>query len=220
MIAPKNNPRNESDHLQQEFVRLGLDLRQVWHSTPEEPAVEVSQLRSLLDWVQAYRNGMDRMQMVAQGFISPPIFPEFDEDSDWVRFERWMEGDCLTWTYADEFGELPDPDNLDDRQLWATFVSVRTQLATRRVWIDIMGNVPPRMLYELVRSELRGRVFWHTAPGTVNRIGCSTYCPGCVQRPWCAMGRLESWPEDEASGSMAIPDSAIAFVHRDLSEQV
>ena len=220
MIAPKNNPMHESARLQQEFTQLGLDLRQIWQPTPAEPMVEVSQLRDLLEWVQAYRTDPDRIQMLSQGFTSPPILPEIDEESDWLRFELWMDGKPLTWTYGEEFGEMPDPENLSDKQLWATFVSIRTQLATRQVWIDIMGDVPPRLLYHLVRTELADREFWRTAPGTVNRIGCSAYCPGCVQRPWCAMGRVETWPEDAEFDGIAIPEAAIAFVGRDLTKQV
>jgi hypothetical protein len=76
--------------------------------------------------------------------------------------------------------------------------------------VDLNEGVPPRLIYEHLLEvieeefELLGGV-WHLD-------GCTGYCPGCFQRPWCEFGTNSCWSEDEEAGCMVFPENVKRYV--------
>lgn len=62
--------------------------------------------------------------------------------------------------------------------------------------IDLVEGVPARFAYSIVREVLEDE-FEFIAGGCWHIDGCSGYCPGCLQRPWCEFGGNSCWREDE-----------------------
>ena len=87
--------------LKQEFKFLGLDLAEVMEFSPLDLDLENLRLENLLDFVHRYRKHGSREAMEGE-FLFPPIFPGIDPDSDWYRFELWMEGKPTRMTLADQ----------------------------------------------------------------------------------------------------------------------
>src|SRR3972149_3447691 len=89
--------RTENRRLKRQFAAFGLDLGPVWGPTPHNLERENDQLRQLLDWVTAWYREPDRQSMTARGYEFPPIDPDFDPDTDWLRLERWLRHEPLGW---------------------------------------------------------------------------------------------------------------------------
>jgi hypothetical protein len=170
-------------------------------------------LEDLLDWVLAYRRCPNRTVLEKRGYHYPPVEPDCDPDSDWLMFERWMQGKPVSWKPADVFDEIPDPDCLTDIQAEASMGSVCERLAERDVTVDYQEGVPARLALAMLRKELTESEFQFTAPGTRCVIsGCTGYCPDCFQRPWCKMGDDLEWTEDDEAGGMAVPEVCRPFM--------
>jgi len=90
--------REHNAQLKEFFVQQGLQLCDIWRETPDDLELENRQLLNLSQWVCLYGACPDRAKLEARGFLYPPVDPGFDPDSDWLRFERWMKGEPLTWT--------------------------------------------------------------------------------------------------------------------------
>ncbi len=77
-------------------------------------------------------------------------------------------------------------------------------------------DLPPRIKYDFIYEMLQEMTFvpgpkseW---AGFIMLDGCSGYCPGCVQRPWCGAGQDLCWSEDEKAGKMALPEALKDYV--------
>jgi hypothetical protein len=176
----------------------------------DDPERENRRLMEILRWVRAYRACPDRQRLEAGGFHFPPVDPDIDPDSDWVRFERWMRGEALSWDYEDEFGVLEDPDAMSDGQVKAEVERIMERLASRNVVVTLNEGVPDRVAYLYLRRELReGGEFDFAGEGTFAQMGCSAHCPSCHQRPWCDSGAALAWVEDEEARRMVVPDEVL-----------
>jgi len=205
MIA-KNRMVEENELLKQMFADHGLKLSDVWYPTPDDPELENRQLRGLLKWVKAYMQTPSRRQMEKRGYQFPPVEPDIDPDSDWIRFERWINGKALSWKGADITGQLKPVDRMTDREVAEELERVAGMLAGRGVVIDLHEGIPHRLVYEYLRETLVSSEFEFMGPGTRCHLnGCDGYCPGCFQRPWCDTGQEEPWPEDIEAGQMVVP---------------
>ncbi|MEK7728923.1 MAG: hypothetical protein AAB354_10950 [candidate division KSB1 bacterium] len=72
--------------------------------------------------------------------------------------------------------------------------------------MDLNAEVPPRLAYEHLLEALAEEIeLLHG--GTWHLDGCTEYCPGCFQRPWCETGNNLCWREDEAAGHMVFPEN-------------
>ncbi len=76
---------------------------------------------------------------------------------------------------------------------------------------DLKEGLPPKILYNYLWETL-DEIFELDSEGGWHLDGCSGYCPGCFQRPWCDSGLEICWPEDEEAGEMSFPDSLREFV--------
>ncbi len=209
----RNRWRDENRRLKRWFDDRGLDLSEVWIPTPGDPEVENRQLRLLQMWVDAYLTFGDRRELEDRGFRYPPIEPDFDPDSDWARFERWIRGEPLSWSYVEQFGPLPEPAGLSDDQLEETLREITNRLERRNVILMIHQGVPPRLVFRFLRRELEETRFEFLCPtGTFWLDGCDGDCPSCFQRPWCEVGREPGWPEDEREGCVVIPPEVEPYI--------
>jgi len=187
----------ENERIKQEFEGLGLELDDVWYPTPDDPVRENRTLHLLLRWVRAYRQTPGRRPMERRGYQFPPVSPDCDPDSDWIRFERWINHEPVSWRADELVGRLTPAEQLTDEELRTALERVEKILATRGVVIDLCGGIPDRVAYEYLRESLADSEFEFMGPATTCHLdGCTGYCPGCFQRPWCATGRDEAWPED------------------------
>ncbi len=204
----------ENQTLKGEFTARALDLSQVFCPDPDDLERENRVLCNLLDWVQKYSECGDRKQMEAEGYDFPPIEPDFSLDNDWFLFERWMQGKPVRKTLL---AQLPSsyapkpPAVLTDEKILVELENLIKLLSEIHVTVDLVNDEPPRLVYEHTLEtldeefELMTEGFWHLD-------GCSGYCPGCNQRPWCESGLDCCWPEDEEAGKMFLIDPVKKYV--------
>lgn len=198
----------ENDRLRTLIEAGGLRVDVLWTLRDPDPRRMNVRLLELLKWVQAYRATPDRARLEAQGYLYPPVEQGYDPDSDWMQFDRWMAGQPLRWSFAAEYGQLPDEDGLDDDTIDATLQRVEAWLAARGVAIELQPGLPPRVAYRCLQKELLQEPFEYLPKGTTCHVtACSGYCPACLQRPWCESGLEEEWPEDEEAGRMVCPEA-------------
>lgn len=204
--------RNKS--LRDEFARRKLDLSQVFYPDPDDLHCENRLLELLLDWVQKYSECGSRQEMQIQGYHYPPIEPGFCPDEDWRRFELWFRGKTIRGRLKDRLPSGFTPiasESLTDDELLMELTKLVILLEKIRVVVDCVVDVPPRLVYEFLLEALEEELdyietgYWHLD-------GCSGYCPGCFQRPWCAAGNSSCWQEDEEAKGMVLIDSVKEFV--------
>ena len=204
----------ENQSLKSEFAARGLDLDQVFFPIPDDLERENRILLDLLDWVQKYTECKNRKKMESEGYYFPPIEPDISPEDDWYRFECWMDGRPIRKKLKNLLPPSFTPktaDQLTDDELLFELQKLTELLAEIRVSIDLDSDVPPRLVYEHLLETLDEEfditieAFWHLD-------GCSGYCPGCFQRPWCESGSRSCWPEDEEEGKMFVIDQVKKYV--------
>ncbi|MBN2001484.1 hypothetical protein JW935_28330 [candidate division KSB1 bacterium] len=213
------NPANidvflENKALKNEFAVRNLDLSQVFFETPENLEHENRRLTHLLDWVEQYKKLGSREKMENKGYLYPPIDPDFSPDNDWFLFKRWLKGLPLKSMLIDQLPSpyLPvNPEQLSEEELSAELDYLYDLLFEAGFYIDYKEDIPPQLVYENVvdhldeEFELMTEGFWHLD-------GCTGYCPGCFQRPWCEAGGEVCWREDEEAGEICFPDCVRKYV--------
>lgn len=204
----------ENKSLKDEFAIRNLDLDQVFVATPDNLELENDLLENLLDWVNQYTLLQSREKMESEGYLYPPIEPDFSPDNDWFLFERWINGLPVR---LNAFEQLPQPytpkdsNKMSDEELIAELEHLGEILYEIRICVDLKKDVPPKLLYEKLidmlneEFDLMVEGYWHI-------IGCGGYCPDCFQRPWCEAGSQSYWPEDEKIGEMYLPDCVRKYV--------
>ncbi|MFQ6116624.1 MAG: hypothetical protein ACE5NG_21425 [bacterium] len=208
------DPYLHNQTLKTEFTLRGLDLAEVWQPTPDNLELENRQLEHLLDWVIKYQECPDRKKLEAEGYLFPPTYPGIDPDTDWLIFERWMQGMPVRAKMKDQLqgGFLfREPESMTDEEIEAELERFFTHLADSHFSIDLVEDLPPRLVYILLREVLKEE-FEFIAAGRWHINGCGGYCPRCVQRPWCEAGGNLCWPEDEEAGHMVLPEETRRYV--------
>ena len=180
------NVTRETEELKRQLQARGLNIDAVW----ELPGGETEHVRTvvanIVRWADAYARWPSRAEMQKRGFLYPPVSPDCDPDSDWVRFERWMRHEPLTWNFRREFGPLRFPSEMNDAEIEAEVDRIEGLLAQRGVVVDIPETVPARSLYAYLLEELTNTDFEFLGPATQCHLtGCTGDCEGCFQRPWC-----------------------------------
>lgn len=215
------NLQLENQTLRSEFAIRDLDLKQalpVFQSgkepTAEELELENRQLLSLLDWVEKYQACGNRKQMEKDGYRFPPVQPCIDPDSDWLRFELWLKNRPLRSRMAEQLPRkivLKNPQTMSDAEIEEELQHIYSLIDESNFSIDLNEGVPARLIYQIIREVLHEE-FDFIACGYWHIDGCSGYCPGCVQRPWCASGGNLCWQEDEESGCMSVPPETKRYI--------
>lgn len=100
---------------------------------------------------------------------------------------------------------------MTDEEIEAELEKLYACLEGTHFSIDLNESVPARFVYTIVREAL-GEEFEFIAGGCWHIDGCSGYCPGCFQRPWCEFGGNSCWTEDEEAGEMVYPAEVRRYV--------
>lgn len=204
--------KNQS--LKFEFALRNLDLTEVFLYTPDDLERENRALAHLLDWVQKYTDYRDRIRMEREGYIFPPINPGISPENDWYRFKEWIHGHPLRSKLKDQL--LRDytpqiPEQLNDEEIELEVEKLLDLFADVSFQVDLQGELPPRLLYEYLLERLEDE-FDILVDGMWHIDGCSGYCPGCFQRPWCDFGIRSCWQEDEEAGKMLLIELVEKYV--------
>lgn len=200
------------------FERLRLDLPEVMEFTPLDVDLENRRLQNLLDFVDRYQRcgGREAMEAIAGSFVFPPIFPGISPESDWYRFEQWMQGKPVRQKLSEQLSKnavFSKPEDIGDGAIEAELERLEAAINRANYGISLNEGIPPRLVYAYLYENL-GQTFELDEPsgGGWFLDGCSGYCPGCFQRPWCPSGEGSCWPEDEAAGKMHLIDELSAYV--------
>lgn len=199
--------RAQEEGLRAWFKKQELDPDAI-HAPPPDLERRVATLLNLASWVCAWGACADRRKMEAKGFDYPPVEPRVNPEADWLRFERWVKGESLRWSLAEAVRTFESPESLSEEVASALAERITQLLAGGGVEVFLPSAMPPRVRYACLLRTAREETFDFVAPGTRMALGCDGYCPGCLQRPWCAEGQESDWPEDEDAGGMAIPEEA------------
>lgn len=197
------------------FANRGLDLDAVMEFTPFELDLENRRLQNLAGFVTEYERCGSRevMEVINGDFVFPPVFPSLSPEDDWYRFELWLQGEATRKPLADM---LPDrlpfrkSEDLADDEIETELARLLRALRETHIGIALNDDLPIRLLYAYLQETL-GETFEMSQGGWV-LDGCSAYCPGCIQRPWCEIGQLGCWLEDEEAGKIYFTDELAPYV--------
>jgi hypothetical protein len=212
-------PYQRNLKLLKEFQSLGLDIKEVMKFSALDLDLENRRLENLLDFIQRYRKcGSDQkaMELISGNYEFPPIYPGIEPESDWYRFELWLEGKPTRLTLAEQMPQtikFKKPEELSDEELPAALEQLCEAIENTGTGLSL-NDIPDRLLYTYLIDRL-GDTFELSNPkgfGGWNIDGCSGYCPGCFQRPWCESGQSSCWTEDEEAAKMRLPEELKNFV--------
>lgn len=202
------NVFKENIRLKKAFLKLNLDLASVMEFMPYHLDIENRRLANLLAFVQKYQEYQSREIMELLGNPFPPIFPGISPESDWHRFKLWLNGEPVRKKLRDQLPKNYQP--VPPYQLTAitvkkALVTLNNALEEIGYGYDLRNGIPEKVIYQYLWETLE-EVFELDGEGGWVLDGCSGYCPGCFQRPWCETGKESHWPEDEKAGKMALPE--------------
>lgn len=210
-------PYQQNLALKKTFQQRRLDIAEVMQFTPFDLDLENNRLAHLLDFVNQYQRygSQEAMEAVAGEFLFPPIFPGISPESDWYRFEQWMQGRPVRQKLVEQLPEsvvLRKPEEIDETEIEAELERLEIALERAGYGISLNFGVPARLVYAFLYEELGETVELHGQGEGWFFDGCSGYCPGCFQRPWCDTGESACWSEDEEAGKMHLIDELADFV--------
>jgi hypothetical protein len=204
--------------LKREFERQGLDLDAVMEYTPLDLDLENRRLQNLLNFIDQYRKcgSQDIMETIANGYVFPPIFPLISPESDWYRFEQWMKGEIISKKLLDQLPEeisLRKPAEIDDDEIEKAIEQLIESLEKAGCGASLYDDIPARLVYTYLYEVLHETIeVFEPGGGFWFFDGCSGYCPGCFQRPWCEFGQSSCWNEDEQAGKMHLIEELSQYV--------
>lgn len=218
---PKEDLRTYQHNLQlkQEFEQLELDLQEVFEFTPLDLDLENNRLESLLDFTKKYQQYGSRevMELLESDFCFPPIYPMIEPESDWYRFERWMNGESVREKIADQLPEefiIRPLSSLTDNEVETELEKLIDAIEHSNFSIDLSDNIPAELVYANLLEWLEETTVLYPKGngGFFVYNGCNGYCPGCFQRPWCETGNSSCWSEDEQAEKMHFPEELGKYV--------
>jgi len=200
-----------------EFDLMGLDLAEVFEFTPLDLDLENRRLDHLLDFVKKFRQygSRETMELVEGNFCFPPVCPGIDPDSDWFRFELWLKGEPTRKTITEQLPEtftIKNPADIPEAEMEAELEKLLVAVCQAGYGISLNDDIPARIVYQHILGWI-GETFELSGPGGGWTFdGCTGYCPGCFQRPWCETGNGCCWPEDEEAGKMHLTGELKGYV--------
>ena len=172
-------PYQENLDLRKSFKLLALDLHAVMEFTPFELEMENTRMRQLLDFVVKYNSCTSRKTMDLMDGTFPPIFPSISPESDWHRFELWIQGKEVRQKLRVQLPKslnLTVPDQLEEDQLPFETERLMIAMADLGYSVELVDDLPPRLLYEYLWHTLDDDFDLDDEGGWVIH-GCSGYCP-------------------------------------------
>jgi hypothetical protein len=205
----------KNQDLKRLFANQDLDLNAVMEFTPQNLDLENRRLFTLAKFIYEYDQFGSRelMEMNKGEYVFPPIFPAIEPENDWYRFELWRNGEAIEKPLVEHFSDrtpFRKPADIAEEEMEAELERILNAINEANIGIGLVDGLPPRLLYTYLYEEL-GESFIVSNGGWVID-GCSGYCPGCFQRPWCNTGQNGCWPGDEKNGKMALPEELAAYV--------
>lgn len=207
-------PYQQNQALKKQFAELGLDLKPVMDFTPMDLDLENRRLQSLLDFLMMYRE-RGESQQVMELFDKPfpPIFPMISPENDWYRFRLWLEGAALTMKLREQAGLPPLEKPVQKMTEEEVEEAIQARLeALEKVSMGICLNELPPPVFLLALCEMLDEEMERMEGEGWMLDGCSGYCPGCLQRPWCDTGQSLGWAEDNEAGGMHLRAELQDFV--------
>lgn len=204
----------ENLRLKKEFLKRNLDLEAVMDFMPYYLEIENKRLQSLLTFLEKYRTCEDRKTMELLGMMFPPIFPMISPEEDWHRFELWYNGKEVRKKLIDQIAiDFPFKSPKEITEEEAIIALEKLEIALNKVGFGFSLNegIPAKLVYEYLLETLE-EVHEISGEGGWWLDGCSGYCPGCFQRPWCESGLSGVWKEDEDAGKMDLIKSVQEYV--------
>ncbi len=209
-------PLQKNLALRRLFSNRGLDLEAVMEFTPHDLDLENKRLQNLAGFILEYdRYGSrEAMEVIRGEWVFPPIFPGISPESDWLRFERWLLGEPLWQKLADKVSEITTPfrapEHIPEHEIESESKRLYHAIEDAGIAIGLREGMPPRLLYTYLYQELDDA--FDMFDGSWHIDGCSGYCPGCIQRPWCDAGQGLCWDEDETAGKMHLTEELAPYV--------
>lgn len=213
-MAENINDLLENRSLKMEFELRSLDISQVFCPTPNDLALENRRLKSLLEWVQKYSEYRSRKMMEAEGYKFPPIDPCISPEDDWYIFERWVYNLPLRTTIRSQLPKnyvLKKPEELSNEEILIEIHKLTEAIEKLGNSVGLCDGIPVNLVYTYLLKTINEEFDISIEGGWV-LDGCSGYCPGCFQRPWCEAGGKFCWTEDESEGKMYLCDSIKEYV--------
>lgn len=212
-------PYQQNLDYRREFKHLGLDLEAVMEFTPMDLDMENRRLKSLLDFVHEYQRcgSKEAMEVIAGTYRFPPIFPGMSPESDWYRFEQWMQGKPVRKKLSEQLPQnivFRKPNEISEEEIESELERLEQALKRAGYGIDLNDGIPARLVYAFLYEELGEEFELHESDGLGfwSFDGCSGYCPDCFQRPWCDSGQSSCWSEDKEAGKMHLTDELNKYV--------
>jgi hypothetical protein len=177
--------------------------------------LENRQLHALLEFVDKYRQCRSRRKMEKMGYLYPPISYDFEPESDWLLFRRWIKGKRVRLTIREQLPatlKIVPPSALKDDELENALDKLLAALYEIGFVLDAESGIPPRLVYEYIWETLDDKFELMAKGGFWHLDGCGGCCPVCFRRPWCVSGTNSCWPEDEAAGFIVFPETVKRFV--------
>lgn len=211
-------PYQQNLRFKQAFKDLGLNLAEVFTFTPMDLDLENRRLKNLLTFVKKYQQygSQEVMELEEGDYCFPPISPGISPESDWYRFELWLQGEPIRKTISEQLPKtfkIKNPAEIPEAEIEAELEKLLDAVEQAGYGISLNEGIPARLVYKAV-MEWIGEEFELSGPGGGGWFfdGCSGYCPGCMQRPWCETGLNCCWSEDEEAGKMFLIDELKDYV--------
>lgn len=192
----KTNENSSAGDVLERFARSGLNIHEVWTSNGSAKA-DLHVLKQLERWAVAFsEDGKEAMQ--ARGFEFPPIQPGYGPETDWLRFERWMTGQPLSWDVKEMAAKMPLADELSDADVERNWAYLTDLIAEKGVVVDYPDSVSLRRRYDRLVSELRDSDFEVVDDRTTTHLtGCDGDCESCPFKDECPCMEDFMWDEEE-----------------------
>ena len=214
-MTPDLLPLQQNITLKRYFTTHNLDLEAVMEFTPHDLDLENRRLQNLVDFIEDYRRygSQDVMEAVTGEYQFPPIFPGISPESDWYRFELWLRGEATQMPLADMFADQPafcKSEEISDEDIEDELDRLIEAIENANIRLGLNDGLPPRLLYAFLHEILEDTFL--VSDGSMVIDGCTGYCPGCVQRPWCQSGQDICFREDVEAGKIHFTEELAPYV--------
>lgn len=211
-------PYQQNLRYKQAFQDLGLNLQEVFEFTPLDLDLENRRLENLLAFLKKFQKygSQELMELEEGAYCFPPIFPGISPESDWFRFEQWLLGQPVRKTITEQMPTtfiIKNPDEIPESEIESELEALIQAVKQVGYGFSLSKDIPARLVYKMIREWI-GEEFELDGAGGGGWFfdGCSGYCPGCEQRPWCETGLKACWSEDEEAGKMFLMDELKDYV--------